>query len=74
MRDQPLAAEPVTAVDMRLAPLHMQEGFVMHRFPGHPHEDGPDCWCAPIIWTYEQCQDWPLKDIQDRLDRFFCVH
>lgn len=75
MRAQPLASEPVTAPEMRKACQAMGGNFYMHRYPGVQHDaSNPECWCGPLLWTVEQCRQMTLKDIQSRLDEFFCVH
>lgn len=74
MRPQPLAQEPIIAPEMRVACQTMGGDFYMHRFPGVQHADTGDCWCDPILWTVDQCRQMKLRDIQERLDSFFCVH
>lgn len=66
-------AHSVEAMDIVAAPLEEGEAFLMHRYPGVAHEDSEDCWCSPIRWEFQH-KHWPLTAIQQRLDRFFCVH
>ena len=64
-----------TALDVRNFPLGPGEGMVMHRRTHvGPHEDGPGCWCSPMVWTFEETRNMSLKDIQAHLDRFNQVH
>lgn len=68
-----LRIDEISAGDIREAHIGPGGEFFLHRGPGE-HDDGPQCWCAPLLWTYEHCKRWPLKAIQQRLDNFFCVH
>jgi hypothetical protein len=60
--------------DVQAMALEPGETFLLHRYPFLPHDEGAHCWCSPIEWTYDQITNWPPKAIQDRLDKFFCVH
>ena len=61
--------------ELRSVPIGPGERFLMHRFKSEEHAlDDPDCWCAPILWTYEETRHMPLRDMQQRLDAFLAVH
>lgn len=61
--------------ELRCLPIGPGECFLMHRFPGDGHDIyNPDCWCGPIVWTYEQTRQMPLRDMQRRMDEFLSVH
>ena len=59
---------------LREIPIGPGESFLMHRYVSDEHIDVPECWCSPMLWTYEETRTMPLRDMQERLDRFMCVH
>lgn len=60
--------------ELRDMPLGPGESTRMHRYPGNDHIDDDSCWCSPITWTYEEVKFMGLREMQERMDRFLCVH
>lgn len=52
--------------------LQPDEAFYLHRHAGDHDEE--DCWCEPLLLTYERVSAMTLAELQSVLDGFFAVH